>query len=425
MQEDQRVPADSPLDERRPSILTGARFFDGKRLRDDIAAIGVDASGTIVSLGSLEEARTALAAVEGGSDGVREINFGGGFVTPGLINSHVHMGLALPGAAGDLVRSGDDSDLLMVMADSARRTLHAGITTARLVGESRGLDFKLRRAINAGLVDGPRIITAGQALCCTGGHGWDSDAVEGDGADDFRRLTRLQIRGGADLIKVCISGGIAGEHEEIHTPQLFDDEMEAIIRVAHDWGRKVTAHVGPTATLERAIHLGLDCVEHGYELTRDVTDLMAERGVWYVPTITVSRCADFFDAQGAPEWMKNRALAAGPRHWESLQNAIASGVRIAMGTDMPPAADYDETTATVREMEFMEEAGMTATDVLVSATSAAAELIDATDIGIIEVGARADLLAMREDPTVSISALRTMNWVMSGGQIVRADRGGE
>lgn len=412
-----RTTLDSVIAARRPTIVHGARFFDGMVLRDDIEAVGIDEAGTIVAVGALAEVRASFE-----SDApAREIDLGGGYVSPGIVNSHVHLGLALPGAAGDLIRTGDDSDLLLVMADSARRTLHAGVTTTRLVGESRGLDFSLRRAIRAGLIDGPNIVTAGQALCCTGGHGWDSDAVEGDGADDFRRLTRLQIRGGADLIKVCISGGIAGEHEEIHTPQLFDDEMAAVIAVAHDWGRKVTAHVGPSSTLLRAIELGLDCVEHGYELTREVTDLMAERGVWYVPTITVSRCDEFFDAMGAPHWMKERALSAGPRHWESLEHAIASGVRIAMGTDMPPAAEYDGTTATVREMEFMEEAGMSAGDVMVSATSAAAELIGDEGLGRIAVGARGDLIAMHEDPTASVSALRTLDWVMQGGRVVRAD----
>jgi imidazolonepropionase-like amidohydrolase len=399
------------------TLLTGIRLFDGRNGELITGhAIEIDKEGTIVALGHEAEVVQAAAA------DARRIDLGGRVLSPGLINMHVHFGLALPGTAGDLVSGGSDGDLLLVMADSARRTLLAGVTTVRLVGESRYLDFALRRGVRAGAVDGPRIFTAGHALCCTGGHGWESDALEGDGADDFRRLTRLQIREGADLIKVCVSGGIAGEHEQIDTPQLFDDEMAAVIQVAHDWGRKVTAHVGPSSTLDRAIRLGLDCVEHGYELTSETTDLMAEHGVWYVPTITVSRCADFFDEQGVPAWMKERALGAGPRHWESLQNAIASGVKIAMGTDMPPAAGFDGTTATVREMEFMVEAGMSPIDVMRSATSSAAELIGDESFGSVRVGARADFVAMADDPTADVSALRGIDWVMKDGRVYRDDR---
>lgn len=402
--------------EDRRVLLTRARIFDGRsaQLRDGLDVL-VDADGVIAGLG-------ATGTLDAGD--ARVIDLAGRILSPGLINMHVHLGLALPGTAGAEIASKGDPDLLLVMADSARRTLHAGVTTARLVGESRYLDFALRRGIDAGIIAGPRLYTAGHALCCTGGHGWESDALEGDGADDLRRLTRLQIRHGADLIKVCISGGIAGEHEQIDTPQLTDDEMAAVIQTAHDWGRKVTAHVGPSETLRRAIELGLDCVEHGYELTREVTDLMSERGVWYVPTITVSRCEEFFDALGVPTWMKERALGAGPRHWESLENAIASGVRIAMGTDMPPAADFDGTTATVREMEFMVDAGMTSLDVMRSATSYAAELLGADDLGVVEVGARADFIATDADPTADVAALRGIDWVMQGGAVLRDDRAG-
>jgi imidazolonepropionase-like amidohydrolase len=165
-------------------------------------------------------------------------------------------------------------------------------------------------------------------------------------------------------------------------------------------------------------------VEHGYELTPELTATMAARGVSYVPTITVSRCEEFFRANGVPEWMIERALGAGPRHWESLQHAIAAGVEILMGSDMPPHAPYDETTATVREMEFMVDAGMSPREVMVSATSGAAGWLGATgSVGSLLPGAFADLVVLDGDPLADIAALRGLHAVVQGGRAVRDDRG--
>jgi imidazolonepropionase-like amidohydrolase len=380
-------------------------------------AVRVDAEGMIRAVGPVDD-----VLAEAGD--VAVVDLDGGYVMPGLTNMHVHLALGLPGHLGDEVHRASDAALVLLMADSARRAVHAGVTTVRLVGESRFADVALREAIDRGAVDGPRIFTAGHALCCTGGHGWDAGALEADGADGFRRLTRQQLRAGADLIKVCISGGIAGQHEAIDTPQLLDDEMAAVIRVAHDWGRKVTAHAGPADSVRRAVELGLDCVEHGYELTDEVTRLMAQRGVWYVPTIVVSRCEQFFRDSGVPGWLMDRALAAGPRHWESLQLAIGNGVPIALGSDMPPHAAYDDTSATVRELEFMVEAGMSVAEALRSATVRPAQWLGAADrLGTLAVGKHADLLVLRDDPTRDISALRTLHLVMKGGLVYRDDRG--
>ena len=387
-----------------------------------------DGAGTVADQGLWIE-DGAISAVGPSDDVIAEgrgpvIDMAGDCVLPGLVNMHVHLGLALPGQMQESARGASDAELVLSMAASARGALRAGVTTVRLVGESRYTDFALRRAIDSGAVDGPRIFTAGHALCCTGGHGWDADALEADGADGFRRATREQLRAGADLIKVCISGGIAGEHESIDTPQLTDDEMAAVIGVAHDWGRKVTAHAGPTGATRRAVQLGLDCVEHGYELTAELTDEMARRGVWYVPTIVVSRCKEYFEANGVPAWMQERALAAGPRHWESLQHALHSGVTIALGSDMPPHAPYDETSATVRELEFMVEAGMTDLAALQAATVGPIEWLGASDrLGSLVPGKRADLVAVQGDPTRDISALRTLDLVMKDGIAYRDDRG--
>ncbi len=397
-------------------VLVNLSLYDG--VRDGSApdrGIHIGADGRIRAVGPVDD---VLAA----APGAPVVDLGGDHVMPGLVNMHVHLSLGLPGRHADRVQAANPAQLVLLMADSARRTLHAGVTTVRLVGERGYADFALREGIEAGAVDGPRIFTAGHALCCTGGHGWDADALQADGADGFRAATRAQLRAGADLIKVCISGGIAGQFEAIDTPQLTDDELAAVIGVAHDWGRKVTAHAGPADAVRRAVQLGLDCVEHGYQLDDAVTRLMAQRGVWYVPTIVVSRCEQFFIDSGVPGWLMERALSAGPRHWESLRTAIANGVVLALGSDMPPHADFDGTSATVRELEFMVEAGLPVAAALKAATSGPAQWLGRPEqLGRVAPGAHADLLVLHEDPTRSVSALRSLHAVLKGAVVYRDD----
>jgi imidazolonepropionase-like amidohydrolase len=232
------------------------------------------------------------AVVGAESESAVSVDLDGAYLAPGLINMHTHFSLALPGERGDYVSSLDAHGIALYMADGARRALHSGITTVRCVAERDHADFALRDAIERGLVPGPDIYTAGQALVCTGGHGHETaDTLECDGADGFARGVHEQIKAGADLIKVMISGGIAGEHETISTPQLTKAEMESVISTAHAWGRKVTAHAGPAPVIAEAVELGLDCVEHGYELTPEVARAMAAAGTALVPTLIVTRCS--------------------------------------------------------------------------------------------------------------------------------------
>lgn len=353
-----------------------------------------------------------------------DVDLDGAYLLPGLINMHTHFSLSLPGAAGDDVRALGPHGLALYMAAGARKTLHSGVTTVRCVAEKDHADFALRRAIDAGWTQGPRIFTAGRALVCTGGHGHgSSDTLECDGPAAFQRGVRAQLKAGADLIKVMISGGIAGEHESIDTPQLSREEMAAVIGTAHAWRRKVTAHAGPAPVIEEAVRLGLDCVEHGYELTEEVAALMAEHGTQLVPTLVVTRCGEFFDALGVPSWMQRRSLSAGPRHAQSYKLALAAGVEVLLGSDMPPFQPFEGTTAVVRELEHMAGFGLAPYAALRAATSGPARWLGADDaLGTVEPGKFADLIAVDADPTEDVSALRTLRWVMKAGEVVRDDR---
>jgi imidazolonepropionase-like amidohydrolase len=400
-----------PLPTRGDAVLTNLRLVDGvdPEPQDGLAIVVRD---------GVVEALIPAAEVSG-----EALDLGGAHVMPGLINMHTHFSLSLPGAGGDAVSALDPHELALYMADGARRTLLSGVTTVRCVAEKSGADVALRRAIEAGHVPGPRIFTAGKALCCTGGHGHDADdTLECDGADAFARGVRSQVKAGADLIKLMISGGIAGENEQITTPQLTRDEMAAAISTAHAWGRKVTAHAGPAAIIAEAVELGLDCVEHGYELTPAVAQLMAEHRVALVPTLVVTRARAFFDDLGVPRWMQERSLNAGPRHLESYRHALDAGVEVLLGSDMPPFWDFEETSAVVRELEHMQAGGLAASDVIRAATAGPARWLDADDrVGTIQPGRFADLIAMPDDPTAGMAALRGIRFVMKGGVVVRDD----
>ena len=396
-------------------VLVNCHVFDGRSpdVRRDQHVVVRD--GNIASIGPADAARAA--------EDEAVVDLRGSYLMAGLFNMHTHFGLALPGPLGDSIEAMPLQELAFYVAGCARETLLSGVTTVRCVGESKGTDFALRSAIAAGRTEGPRIFTAGRALACTGGHGHDSSiTLECDGATGFMRGTREQISAGADLIKVMISGGIAGANETMETIPLTPGELEAVIATAHNWGRKVTAHAGPAEIIEKALDLGLDCVEHGYRLTTNVAHKMREHGAALVPTLSVTRCPDIFEAMQVPTWMRERALGAAQVHEESYRIALEAGVSMMLGSDVPPFWRTEGTSATVRELEHMEAFGLPPCDALLAATQVPAEWLGIGDeVGTVEAGKKADLIAMTEDPTASVSALRTLHWVMKDGAVYRDD----
>jgi imidazolonepropionase-like amidohydrolase len=348
------------------------------------------------------------------------IDLSGRWLVPGLVNLHVHLGLVLPGRLAAEHSDETGADLALRMADNARKSLLAGVTTVRLPGDDRHADLALQRAIDKGIAIGPRIVSAGEMVDITGGHGADGDTA--DGPYELRKAVRRQIAAGASWVKIAISGGIATPRGDIAEALMTPDEIEAVVDAAHRFGAKVTAHSGsPTAT-RLAIDAGIDCIEHGYFLTRDVLRKMREEGVWFVPTIVVSQPATmpFFERIGSPQWYLERVRSVGAKHWRALEMAIEEGVSIGLGTDQFPFEENDGTTATVREAEYYVEAGMTPTGALRSATIDAARLVGMeSEIGTIEAGKYADIIAVTSDPTEDISALRDIVFVMKGGVVYR------
>ena len=353
--------------------------------------------------------------------GARTIPMNGRWLLPGLMNMHVHLGLKLPGAAGDTLLNETDPEEVLRMAGNARLSLLAGVTTLRLVGEDHGTDFALRKAIENGEVIGPRIKTAGEIIVPTGGHG----SLEGDGPYGLARLVRQQIKGGADWIKIAISGGISDSRGSISAAPMTDEELSTLIEVAHRNGIKVTAHNGSNEAAQQALRFGIDGFEHGYHLNTAILKQMKAKGVWLVPTIVVTQpgALEFYHKIGSPPWFLERVRISGADHWAMLQNAIRLGLNIALGTDQFPFEPNDGTTATIAEAELYVKAGMTALQALQSATTQPARMLDMeSDVGRIAAGKFADIVAVEADPVKDIHALRTLDFVMKGGALIRDDR---
>ncbi|MFT4045673.1 MAG: amidohydrolase family protein [Solimonas sp.] len=352
--------------------------------------------------------------------GAQRIDMSGRWLIPGLINCHVHLGLKLPGAAGAALASESDADEVLRMEDNARKSLYSGVTTVRLTGEDHGNDFALKRAIDSGRTLGPRIQTAGAIIVPTGGHG----SLEADGPYGLARAAREQIKAGATWIKIAISGGIADSHGDISAAPMTDDELKTIIEVAHRNGVQITAHNGSTPAALQALQFGIDGFEHGYHFSDEVLKKMKAQGTWLTPTMVVDQPGvfEFFEKIGSPPWYLERVRSTGQDHMRMMRSAIRTGVNIALGTDQFPYEPNSGTTATVHEAELYVEAGMTPLQALRAATTEPARMLKMEgDVGAISVGRYADIVAVQADPLQDIRALRSIDFVMKGGAVVRND----
>ena len=396
--------------------IVGAHVIDldgGAPIRDAVVVIDGERISAIGPSGSMR--------VPAGAEVIRAE---GMWLVPGLMNMHHHFGYMMPGPMTAELRNEKNTELVLRVADNARQALLSGVTTVRPPGDRREAAIALKKAIDKGQAIGPRIFSAGEAIPITAGHGSNHVRRTYDGPDELIEAVRSRVAAGAVWIKIMISGGIATTGGDISEALMTPEEIEAVIDAAHRFGRKVTAHSGSPKATMTAVGLGIDCIEHGYMLNREALVKMKENDVWLVPTMVVTQpeTDPLHDTFDLPAWYKARREAVGKLHLKAIQMAIEEGVNIALGTDFLPAEPTNGTTATVVEAELYVKAGMTPLQALRAATIEPAKLLDADrDIGSLEVGKYADILAMPSDPTKDISALRQIQFVMKGGEVYRND----
>jgi imidazolonepropionase-like amidohydrolase len=382
-----------------------ARLFDGRSEH-------VVRDGTVVVDGDL----IAYAGPTSGAPQAAEtVDLGDATLLPGLIDAHVH----LVWSAGRLPHAlvAEESEALTVLrcAVNLRRQLAAGVTTVRDVGSSRGVAIDMARAVELGLTAGPRIVAAGRAMAMTGGHAHYLGS-EVDGADEVRKAVRQEIKRGAGCIKLMASGGVYGASEEVGNPQLTVEEMRAGVDEAHKAGRKVTAHAYSQAAVGNALEAGVDCLEHGSFLERDQVDRIARDGVWLVPTLSVYQAMYAAgDELGTPDYLQRKTEQVIRASRDSFRSVLEGGVRVAAGTDCGAPGHPHGVIA--HELQAMVEYGATPLQALRAVTANAAELLDVdAEVGTLEAGKRADLVAVAEDPLSEIRAVSAVRLVVQAGR---------
>lgn len=348
------------------------------------------------------------------------------YVLPGLMDAHVHLAQEyVPKAERDLKVEPEFNAIFA--AANAIKTLNAGFTTVRNVGDGGMETISLRNAINKGIVPGPRILTSGKTIATTGGHGDPTNGLptdlyepptpeEGvvDSFEDIKKAVRQRYKDGTDGIKITATGGVLSVAKSGENPQFTNNELEALISIAKDYGLWVAAHAHGKEGMLRAVNAGVTSIEHGTFMDSEVMDAMKKNGTYYVPTILAgewvaekSKIDNFF-----PELVRPKAAKIGPQILDTFTKAHKYGVKIAFGTDSGVSAHGDNW----QEFALMVKGGMSPLETIQSATLETAKLFRLeNEIGKIKTGFSADIIALRDNPLENIESLKDISFVMKEG----------
>jgi imidazolonepropionase-like amidohydrolase len=403
-------------------------------------------AGTLIDGTGAAPVKNAVILIQGGRitaaganvaipSGATVIDLSATTVLPGFVDAHVHL-------AGRTIGDGDwqhsgltemPSQLALLGAAHAQETLEAGFTSVRVVGSVHFGDVALRNAIDAGWIPGPRIVAAGISFGIRGGHcdgtnGLQPDALGreagveagvANGVEEVRNAVRYMVKYGADVIKICATGGVLSLTDSVGVQQYTEEEMRAIVQTATQLDRRVAAHAHGTAGIKAAVRAGVASIEHGSILDSEAVALMKTHGTYLVPTLLAGFTVESLARAGRlPAPIAAKALAIAPRMHNSFRLALDAGVKIALGTD----AGVMHHGTNAREFALMVQYGMTPMQAIVAGTLSGATLLGKEqDVGSIAAGKLADLVAVRGDPLQDITVLQHVDFVMKGGSVFKRD----
>jgi imidazolonepropionase-like amidohydrolase len=389
-----------------PVVLRAPRLLQGTGARQVADAAVLVEGGRVAYAGPAAGLPAAAAGVE-----VRE--FPGGTLLPGLVDVHVHLvASAGPDLAADIPRT--EAERTLAAVRNARRQLDQGVTLVRDLGAPGAEVVAVARAIEAGTVEGPRVLAAGPAVTMTGGHIPYLGRVA-DGPDAMRVAVRGNLAMGARCIKVVATGGVLTMGVDPREPAYTQPELDALVDEAHRLGMTVAAHAIGEGGVAAALRAGVDSIEHGMFLDDAAIELFLTTGARYTPTF----CAPYGILAGpsVPEWIKDRARPAAEAQGDSFRAAVKAGVPVVAGTD---AGTPDNPHGGVaREVGFMVDAGLDVLLAVRAATAEAADLLGEPDRGVLRPGAHADVLVADGDVTADVAALGRPAAVFQGGRQVR------
>jgi imidazolonepropionase-like amidohydrolase len=408
--------------------LNAATLIHAGRLIDGVSDTPKSNQTVVVDAGR-------ITAIEPGfrkpAAGDRVIDLRNGTLLPGFIDTHVHLSMEQSRRTEIERYTRNDTDLTIDAVVNANRTLLAGFTTVRDLGDWSGAVLSLAKAVDAGRVPGPRIIASGKPIGSTGGHGdptngWArrlepvGDLEDGvvDSPDAARHAVRVRYKEGARTIKIMATAGVLSLEAHSGNPQMTEAEIRAVVETAHDYELRVAAHAHGAEGIKRAVRAGVDSIEHGTFLDDEGIRLMKEHGTWLVPTLSAAKwVADMGkDPTFFPEVIRPKALEVGPQIQKTFAKVYKAGVKIMFGTD----TGVSPHGSNGREFGLLVAGGMPPMQAIRAATSVPAKFLGLDDTGSVEVGKLAELAGVPGDPLVDISVMERVVFVMKDNTVYKA-----